>query len=209
MVRTIAIRNWFELQITRVYSRLIRRSFCGYVASRVHPTARFDNPQCIILDGVSIGRWCWLYAMTSDTAGNSYQPELSIGQGTQIGDFCHITCATRLAIGRNVLVTQGVLITDSTHVYLDPTKPIISQGLSSTPMSIGDGTWLGNHAAIVGSSVGRQCVVGANAVVTSDVPDYCVVAGSPARIIKRYDAETRSWVRALQCQSGTAPNVDR
>jgi len=190
------MRNWLELQTVRVYSRLIGSSFRHYVPSRVHPTTRFDNPQHISLDGVSIGRWCWLYAMTGDTAGNFYEPEISIGKGTQIGDYCHITCATKLTIGQNILITQGVLISDSIHVYSDPITPILSQGLSSTPMSIGDGSWIGNHAAIIGCSVGRQCVVGANAVVTRDVPDYCVVAGAPARIIKRYDAETREWVRS-------------
>ncbi len=194
MPATIAVRNWMELQITRVYSRLIGGSFRRYVSSRVHPTTRIDNPQCIILDGVSIGRCCWLYAMTNDTAGTSYQPELSIGQGTQIGDFCHITCATRITIGRDVLITQGVLVTDSAHVYSDPAIPVIRQGLASRPMSIGEGSWLGNHAAVLGCSVGRHCVVGANAVVTRDVPDCCVVAGSPAQIIRRYDAQTREWV---------------
>ena len=64
-------------------------------------------------------------------------------------------------------------------------------------MSIGDNSWIGNHAAIIGCSVGRHCVVGANAVVTRDVPDYCVVAGSPARIIKRYDALARMGASKL------------
>ncbi len=191
----IALRNWLERQIVRVYSRLIRSSFRRCAPSYVHPTTRIDNPQFIILDGVSIGRRCWVYAITDDTAGHSYEPEISIGRGTQIGDYCHITCATKLTIGQNILMTQGVLVTDSVHVYSDPQTPIIKQGLSSTPMSIGDGSWLGNHAAILGCSVGRNCVVGANAVVTRDVPDYCVVAGSPARIIKRYDAQTGEWVR--------------
>jgi len=196
MFNVIAMRNWLELQATRVYSRLIGRSFRHYVPSRVHPTARIDNPQHIILEGVSIGRGCWLYAMTADSAGHSYDPEIIVGEGTQIGDYCHITCATKLTIGQNVLLTQGVLISDSIHVYTDPTTPIINQGLSSTPMSIGDGSWIGNHAAIIGCSVGCHCVVGANAVVTRDVPDYCVVAGAPARIIKRYDDKIGEWVRS-------------
>ena len=93
MINVITIRNWLEFQVTRVYSRMIGYGFRRYAASYVHPTTRIDNPQHIVLDGVSIGRWCWLYAMTGDTAGHSYEPELSIGKGTQIGDFCHITCA--------------------------------------------------------------------------------------------------------------------
>jgi acetyltransferase-like isoleucine patch superfamily enzyme len=189
------LRDWLELQMTRVYSRLVAHSFRSCARSRVHPTARIDNPKYIALDGVSIGRGVWLYAMTGDSAGRHYQPEISIGNGTSIGSYCHITCATRLAIGHDVLLTQAVLVTDSIHIYADCDRPIISQGLSSSPTSIGDGSWVGNHAAIIGCSVGRHCVVGANAVVTRDVPDFSVVAGAPARIIKRYDAKTGEWVR--------------
>jgi len=195
MFNVIVIRNWLGFQATRVYSRMIGYGFRHYAACYVHPTTRIDNPQHIILDGVSIGRWCWLYAITGDSAGHAYEPELSIGKGTQIGDYCHINCTTRLAIGRDVLMGQGVLISDCNHVYSDPTMPILKQGLSSTPISIGDGSWLANHSAVVGCSVGRQCVVAANAVVTRDVPDYCVVAGAPAKIIKRYDARANTWVR--------------
>jgi acetyltransferase-like isoleucine patch superfamily enzyme len=195
MFNVIAVKNWLDSQVTRVYSRLIGSSFHGYAQSRVHPTARIDNPQHISLDRVFIGRGCWLYAMTEDSAGHSYGPEIVIGRGTKIHAYCHITCATKLVIGEDVLITQGALISDSVHIYTDPTIPIIAQGLSSNPMSIGDGSWIGNHAAILGCSVGRHCVVGANAVVTRDVPDLCVVAGSPARIIKRYDVDTGRWVR--------------
>lgn len=191
----IALRNWFEWQITRVYSRLIARSFRSYAPSRVHPTARVENPEYIILDGVSIQRGCWLYAITYDSAGHHYEPQMIIGKGTDIGSYCHITCATRLEIGKNVLMGQSVFISDSTHVFCDPDVPVCAQGLASSPISIGEGSWLGNHAAIIGCSVGRNCVVGANAVVTRDVPDFCVVAGAPARIIKRYDPTARAWVR--------------
>ncbi len=159
------------------------------------PPPALTIPRYISLGGVFIGRGVWLYAMTEDLAGRHYEPEIVIHKGTCIGNFCHITCATRLTIGLDVLLTQSVLITDSIHTYSDPTIPIINQGLLSTPTSIGDGSWLGNHSAIIGCSEGRNCVVGANAVVTRDVPDFCVVAGAPARIIKRYDPAARAWVR--------------
>ena len=62
-------------------------------------------------------------------------------------------------------------------------------------MIIGDGVWLGENACVIGVSIGKNSVVGANAVVTKDVPDYCVVAGAPAYIIKRYNFEKKEWCK--------------
>jgi acetyltransferase-like isoleucine patch superfamily enzyme len=123
---------------------------------------------------------------------------LSIGTGTSIGCFCHIYAMQQVEIGADVLMGSGVYIADCTHEYRDVSRPVIAQGARVVaPVSIGDGSWIGQHAAILGARVGRHCVVGANAVVTNDVPDYCVVSGAPARIIKRYDPETQDWI--LHC----------
>lgn len=195
MMNVLSLREWFCTLLTRLHSRLIAGSFRHWLPSRVHYSAWITNPGYMSLLGVSIGRGVWLYAIIGDSAGNQYAPELIIGKGTQIGDYCHITCAKRLEIGENVLITQGVFISDSNHVYSDISKPVLAQGLSVKPVTIGAGSWLGNHAVVVGCSIGRNCVVGANSVVTRDVPDYCVVAGAPARIIKRYDGTAKEWVR--------------
>jgi len=195
----IRLRNSFERLVVRVYSRLIRRSFrsCGSVY--VHPTCRIDNPEFITLgDGVSVGKHSWIYAMVSDTRGNRYEPEIRIGAGTRIGDFGHFTCATRLEIGSDVLITRNVLVTDSVHEYADPQRPVIGQGLVSRPVRIGEGCWLGNNSVVISCSVGRHCVVGANSVVTRDVPDHCVVAGAPAKVIKRFNAEKANWERVRE-----------
>jgi acetyltransferase-like isoleucine patch superfamily enzyme len=196
LVHMLRFREWFSTQLTRVHSRLIARCFKKWSPGRIHPSALITNPRYMSLLGVSIGRGVWLYAITGDTAGNTYTPDLVIGKGTQIGDYCHITCAKRVEIGEGVLMTQGVFVSDSNHVYGDITKPILAQGLTVKPVSIGAGSWLGNHAVVVGCSIGKNCVVGANSVVTRDVPDYCVVAGAPAKIIKRFDEATRAWIKS-------------
>ncbi len=188
-----ALKNWLELQVVRLHSLLIARSLESYAPSRVHFTVRLDNPKHISLGGASIGRGVWLYAMTSDSAGRRYDPRLSIGSGTSVGDYCHITCAHSVRIGSKVLMTQGVLITDAVHCYDDVEKPVISQGLAVSSTSVGDGSWIGNHAAVIGCHVGRNCVIGANAVVKRDVPDFCVVVGAPARIVRRYDPGQGLW----------------
>lgn len=88
------------------------------------------------------------------------------------------------------------------HCYTDTDKPIIIQGAyklnnnGHDEMIIGEGSWIGTHCGIIGDvHIGKHCVVAANSVVTKDIPDYCVVAGAPAKIIKKYDFETKEWIR--------------
>jgi acetyltransferase-like isoleucine patch superfamily enzyme len=68
-------------------------------------------------------------------------------------------------------------------------QPILQKGV----VEIGEGSWLGHNACVIGARIGRHCVVGANAVVTRDVPDFCVLVGAPAIIIKRLDIDTGIW----------------
>lgn len=121
---------------------------------------------------------------------------LIIMSGTVIGDFAHIYSTRRIEIEEKVLMANNVYISDNLHSYQDIDRPIIEQPiLQKNTVRIGRGSWIGEHVAIIGASVGCHCVVGANSVVTHDVPDYCVVAGIPARIIKKYDFQTSSWRR--------------
>jgi len=97
-----------------------------------------------------------------------------------------------------VNVAQQVLIMDHNHAYEDIEVPIINQGITKGGrIQIGEGTWIGRGAAIVCSrgelTIGRHCVVSANSVVTRSIPDYSVVFGMPAAIIRQYDPETRTW----------------
>jgi acetyltransferase-like isoleucine patch superfamily enzyme len=192
-MNVLRLKDWLDHRLSHYYVRALSSSFKRYSPSQIHYSAVVTNPQYISLLGSSVGRGVWLYAMPVDSEGNRTVPEMTIGKGTDIGDYCHITCSQRVEIGESVLMGQGVFVSDSNHVYRDVKEPVIKQGLVARPVMIGSGTWLGNHAVIVGCLIGRNCVVGANAVVTRDVPDYCVVAGAPARVIRRYDAEAGSW----------------
>ena len=101
-------------------------------------------------------------------------------------------------LGAHVLTANGVYISDNLHGYQDVTTPILRQPIRQNGMvEIGDGSWIGHNACILGVRIGRHCVVGANAVVTRDLPDYSVAVGAPAVIIRRYDADTGTW-RATQ-----------
>lgn len=117
-------------------------------------------------------------------------PQLIIGNGISIGEMAHITCANRVVIGDGVLMGKRVLITDNAHGAsqreLLNLPPMSREVISSDPVIIEDNVWIGEKASIMPNvTIGRGSIVAANAVVTKDVPPYSVVAGVPAKEIKR------------------------
>lgn len=121
---------------------------------------------------------------------------LTIGDGTYIGRFCHIYTTSKIKIGQKVLMADKVYIADNLHQFENVNLPVIDQPIKQTAeVTIGDGAWLGENVCVIGASVGKQSVVGANSVVMKDIPDYCVAVGSPAKIIKRYSFEKKEWLK--------------
>ena len=98
-----------------------------------------------------------------------------------------------------MLTGPHVFIADYNHEYRDVDKPVWEQGefaQENSHIIIGEGSWLGTNVVVVGKvRIGKHCVIGANSVVTKDIPDYSVAAGIPAKVIKRYDFEKEEWVR--------------
>jgi acetyltransferase-like isoleucine patch superfamily enzyme len=123
-------------------------------------------------------------------------PQLKIGDGTSIGNFGHIYATSSIIIKNKVLIADKVYIADNLHGYSNPLIPIIDQPVEQLKeVIIDDGAWIGENVCIIGSCVGKNSVIGANSVVTKDIPDYCVAVGVPARVIKKFDFESQSWVR--------------
>lgn len=121
-------------------------------------------------------------------------PIISIGNGSVIGHFNHIYATKSIVIEDYVLTADKVYISDNLHSYEDINTPIIGQAIKQlSPIIIGEGSWLGENVAVIGASIGKHCVIGANAVVTKDIPDYSVAVGIPAKVIKRYNLETKKW----------------
>lgn len=132
--------------------------------------------------------------------------ELVIGDGCKIGRFNHIYATGSVRLGKKVLTANGVYVSDNLHGYRDVGAAVMDQPLQQlSATEIGDGSWLGHNACVVGARLGKHCVVGANAVVTRDAPDYSVIVGAPGRIIRRYDAERGEW-RATGPDGQFAPN---
>ena len=119
-----------------------------------------------------------------------------IGRGSEIGERCRISIANSLEIGEKVLLSPNVYITDCDHEYRNVDIPVIDQGVvqKGQKVSIGEGSYIGINAVIVGNvKIGKHCVIGANSVVTKDVPDFCVAVGGPAKILRKCNKDTGEW----------------
>ena len=123
--------------------------------------------------------------------------DVSVGDHTRIGIGSVVIGP--VSIGANVLVAQHVVFSGLNHNYSDVNQPIASQGVRAAEVRVGDNVWIGAKAVILpGVIIGTHCVIGAGAIVTRSVPDYSVVAGNPARIIRKYNTETRKWEKQYQ-----------
>jgi len=125
-----------------------------------------------------------------------YNPILTIGDGVIFQQRCHVTFAGNLKIGANTFVAHDVTITDIDHDYKVINKPIAQQELIVNETEIGENCFIGSGVKIqAGTKLGFQCVVGANAVVRGEFPDYSVIVGVPAKVIKRFNNSTKCWER--------------
>jgi acetyltransferase-like isoleucine patch superfamily enzyme len=117
-----------------------------------------------------------------------------------IGDKSSITSRVKLVgpvtIGNNVMIGSGAQVTGLTHNYENVDIPIKDQGVFPNVTVIKDDVWIGGNSVIIqGITIGTHCIVASGSVVTKNVPDYCVVAGNPARVLKQYNHETKTWER--------------
>jgi serine acetyltransferase len=109
-----------------------------------------------------------------------------IGDRVNVGRRCAIVARRRIEIGDDVTFASDVYVTDHNHRYDDPDTPVARQWVDAEPVSIGAGSWLGARAVVLpGTTIGRNVVVAAGAVVRGDVPDHSVVAGVPAKVVRR------------------------
>lgn len=122
--------------------------------------------------------------------------EINILENVSIGQGFHVVSQGNLTIGSGTLISGNVLITNIDHQYEDVTMPVFDQPNILKNTTVGENCFIGYGAVIqAGTVLGRHCIVGANSVVRGVFPDYCVVAGIPAKLIKRYDTSKGAWVR--------------
>jgi len=125
---------------------------------------------------------------------------IDIKDNISIGQNCHLICSDiLLEIGSHTTLSGNVFITNIDHNYQEIGKHILDQEYLVKLTTIGENCFIGYGAAIqAGTILGKHCVVGANSVVRGTFPDYCVIAGAPAKIIKRYNIQSGLWEKADQ-----------
>jgi acetyltransferase-like isoleucine patch superfamily enzyme len=124
--------------------------------------------------------------------------EIDIRENVSIGQGFHITSQGKLVINSGTVISGNVVITNIDHEYQDISKPVLEQPHLVSDTIIGENCFIGFGAVIqAGTTLGKHCIVGANSVVRGSFPDYCVLAGVPAKIIKQYDDIQKQWVRPL------------
>lgn len=149
----------------------------------------------VIGNNVRIGQFCRMQCY-EEFANQKLNPSIVIKDGCYIGNSFTILSAAKVELEENVLIASNVTICSENH-GIDPVSdiPYKNQPLKAAPVYVGEGTWIGQNVVIMpGVKIGKKCVVGASSVVTKDVDDYCIVAGIPAKVIKRYDFEIGEWV---------------
>lgn len=150
------------------------------------------GPYCALSAGMLPGQEC----LTS--------PVVKIGDRCLIGRGSGIVGHLAISIGDDVWTGHHVYITDQNHGYEDVSRPISQQTQPEQPVIIGDGSWLGAGTVVLpGATIGRHVAVGANAVVTGALPDFCVAVGAPARVIRQYTPDS-GWRPAQEF--GTPPS---
>ena len=122
--------------------------------------------------------------------GQKYSPKIRIGSNVSIEHNCHIGCIDEVSIGENVLIASNVFISDHMHGAADysdiNTHPLGRILSSKGKIIIESGVWIGENVTILaGVTIGKNSVIGANSVVNSSVPDRCIAAGVPAKVIRQ------------------------
>ena len=163
----------------------------GWKSIIIRPLKIEGGKRIFIGDNVIVNYKSWL-AATSETGYANCA--LILEDGCTIGNFNHIYATRSIVLHKNVLTADKVYITDNLHGYEDIDMPIIQQSIvQKGEVEIGEGSWLGENVCVIGARIGRHCVIGANSVVTKDIPDYSVAVGAPAKVIKQYDINDNTW----------------
>jgi acetyltransferase-like isoleucine patch superfamily enzyme len=165
-------------------------SFVGE-ASYIRSPARIHNPRFMTIGNSVTAEPGLVIEAYSAFAGDSFDPRITIGDRVSFGYHCHVGCINEVTIGNNVLIASRVFISDHSHggvhgedLDLPPARRRL---FSKGAIRIGCNVWIGEGVSILpGVTIGNNSIVGANSVVTHDVPDDSVFAGVPARLIKQF-----------------------
>jgi acetyltransferase-like isoleucine patch superfamily enzyme len=189
------ILNKFRSQwMLRTYPFLsVGSNFCVHYSCDLK---RSIAPYIKIGNSVLLDRDVWI---NIPVAPASSEPVIQLDEGCKVGRRCVISARNRIHFERNVVFAPSVLVMDHNHAFEDVNVPIKRQGITAGgTIRIEEGCWIGFGAAIVCGKgelvIGKNSVIGANAVVSRSIPPNSVVTGNPARVVKQFDQAKGEWV---------------
>jgi acetyltransferase-like isoleucine patch superfamily enzyme len=194
--------SYFSRAASKLHTEWLRMTYPFYEFGKgisIHPSceiARGDAARIAFGKYVYLAPEVWVNVEGNIDSGN---PAIRLGSGCRIGRRSVISAKNQIALEDDILLAPGVLIMDHNHEYSDPALPIHAQGTTAGgKITLERNCWLGYGSVIFCGKgelrLGRNSVVGANSVVTQSFPAYSVVAGNPAKLVKRYDQDLQQWV---------------
>jgi len=180
------IKTAYSLLVTKIWipqARIVRR-----------PAYIRGIKSLVGAKGLTTGRFCRFDL-------NGVKETLFIGNDCEFGDMTHIVAYDRVEIGDDVLIASKCFISDTNHGNYkgtdqsDPGQSPRKRRLVSKPTKIGNNVWVGENVVILaGVEIGDGCIIGANSVVTKEIPPQSIAVGTPAQVIKTYDLVNKKWV---------------
>ncbi len=170
----------------------------GTATQIIKPDRMFGTKYVSLGKGVSILHHIRLEGI-SRYGGQKFEPLIEIGDNTSIGQNFHIVSNGELRIGKSVTISGNVFISTAAHDFRAVGVGVLEQKLTTDKVLIGDCSFIGYGAVIQpGVILGKRCIVGSNAVVLAgNYKDYSVLAGIPAKVVRRYDPNTGVWERTI------------
>lgn len=150
-------------------------------------------------NNLTTGVGCRIEALINSSNMNKIL--MRFGNDVQINDYVHIAAANNVEIGNNVLIASKVFISDHNHgsysndsLTEDPMVPPVERIISCSEVIIEDNVWIGEMVSVLqGVHIGEGAIIGANSVVSRDVPKYSIAVGVPAKVIKTYNFNSKRW----------------
>jgi acetyltransferase-like isoleucine patch superfamily enzyme len=167
---------WNRLALHRELAR--RRAFAKWPLNG-EPLELLREGRLEIGEGTLFERDVWL------TGGE--HGRIRIGAGVFLNQGVMVAATDLVEIGDHCMAANGCMITDANHRFDDPAKPVTWQGFTSKgPTRLEDNVWLGAHVVVTsGVTIGARAVIGANSVVTTDIPAGAIAAGAPAKVLRQ------------------------
>lgn len=171
-------RNVLPWNRARIHWHLLRREAFARWPLHGDVLEALDDGRLDIGANVLLEPHVWL---TAPAPGR-----ISIGEGTFLNVGVMVAAVELVEIGAHCMLANGCFVTDGNHRFDDPDKPVPWQGFTTKgPTRMGDNCWLGANVVVAsGVTIGERSVIGANSVVTHDIPPYSIAAGAPAKVLR-------------------------